>query len=129
MKRLERILAALTPKRWPVRWRLAAVSATLTLIILVIFAVVVGRLTSNRLQSDFNDELRDDRDADSQPRSASPRTLSAARPQCPSSPARARWPLAGNAGIRVVTPKRRIVSTSRLATPRLGPTPSRGDSR
>ena len=57
MKRLERILAALTPKRWPVRWRLAAVSATLTLIILVIFAVVVGRLTSNRLQSDFNDEL------------------------------------------------------------------------
>ena len=59
MKRLERILAALTPKRWPVRWRLAAVSATLTLVILVIFAVVVGRLTSNRLQSDFNDELRD----------------------------------------------------------------------
>ena len=58
MKRLERILAALTPKRWPVRWRLAAVSATLTLIILVIFAVVVGRLTSNRLQSDFNDDLR-----------------------------------------------------------------------
>ena len=59
MKRLERILAALTPKRWPVRWRLAAVSAALTLIILVIFAVVVGRLTSNRLQSDFDDELRD----------------------------------------------------------------------
>jgi len=58
IKRLERILAALTPKRWPVRWRLAAVSATLTLIILVIFAVVVGRLTSNRIQSDFNDELR-----------------------------------------------------------------------
>jgi two-component system, OmpR family, sensor kinase len=58
MKRLERILAALTPKRWPVRWRLAAVSATLTLIILVIFALVVGRLTSNRLHSDFNDDLR-----------------------------------------------------------------------
>ena len=35
MKRLENILAALTPKRWPVRWRLAAVSATLTLVILV----------------------------------------------------------------------------------------------
>jgi two-component system OmpR family sensor kinase len=58
MKRLERILAALTPKRWPVRWRLAAVSATLTLIILVIFAVVVGRLTSNRLHNDFNDDVR-----------------------------------------------------------------------
>jgi signal transduction histidine kinase len=58
MKRLERILAALTPKRWPVRWRLAAVSAALTLIILVIFAVVVGRLTSNRLHDDFNDDVR-----------------------------------------------------------------------
>ena len=59
MKGLERILARLTPKRWPVRWRLAAVSAALTLIILVAFAVVVGRLTSDRLQSDFDDELRD----------------------------------------------------------------------
>ena len=58
MNKLENILAALTPKRWPVRWRLAAVSATLTLIILVVFAVIVGRLTSNRLQNDFNDELR-----------------------------------------------------------------------
>src|SRR5436190_20805153 len=59
MNRLERVLAALTPKRWPVRWRLAAVSATLTLIILVVFAVVVGRLTTNRLQGDFDQELRD----------------------------------------------------------------------
>ncbi|MGH2965500.1 MAG: HAMP domain-containing sensor histidine kinase [Solirubrobacterales bacterium] len=58
MKRLERILARLTPKRWPVRWRLAAVSAALTLVILVIFAGVVGRLTSNRLQNDFNDDVR-----------------------------------------------------------------------
>src|SRR3954453_3894554 len=59
MKRLERLAAALPPKRWPVRWGLAAVSAVLTFLILVIFALVVGRLTSNRLQSDFNDELRD----------------------------------------------------------------------
>jgi two-component system, OmpR family, sensor kinase len=59
MTRPDRIVAALTPKRWPVRWRLAAVSATLTLIILVIFALVVGRLTSNRLQTNFNDELQD----------------------------------------------------------------------
>jgi two-component system, OmpR family, sensor kinase len=57
MKRLERLAAALTPKSWPVRWRLAAVSATLTLIILVVFALVVGRLTSNRLHSDFNDDV------------------------------------------------------------------------
>src|SRR5918994_5413422 len=59
MKRLEQLLAALTPKRWPVRWRLAAVSAGLTFLILVIFALVVGRLTSNRLEDNFNDELRD----------------------------------------------------------------------
>src|SRR5215218_1874601 len=59
MKRLERLAAALTPKRWPVRWRLAAVSAGLTFIILVIFALVVGRLTSNRLHDNFDDELRD----------------------------------------------------------------------
>jgi two-component system, OmpR family, sensor kinase len=58
MSRLERLVGALTPKRWPVRWRLAAVSATLTLIILVAFALVVGRLTSNRLQGDFNDDVR-----------------------------------------------------------------------
>jgi two-component system OmpR family sensor kinase len=46
-------------RRWPVRWRLAAVSAALTFVILVVFAVVVGRLTETRLQTDFNDELRD----------------------------------------------------------------------
>jgi signal transduction histidine kinase len=57
MKRLERIVEVLTPKRWPVRWRLAAVSASLTFLILVIFALVVGRLTSNRLQGDFNADL------------------------------------------------------------------------
>jgi two-component system, OmpR family, sensor kinase len=43
--------------RWPVRWRLASVSASLTLVILVFFAVVVGRLVSDRLQDDFRDEL------------------------------------------------------------------------
>jgi two-component system, OmpR family, sensor kinase len=58
MKRLEQLAAALTPKRWPVRWRLAAVSAVLTFLILVIFALVVGRLTSNRLRADFNQDIR-----------------------------------------------------------------------
>jgi signal transduction histidine kinase len=47
-----------TPQRWPVRWRLAAVSAALTLIILLGFAAIVGRLTSDRLESDFRDDLR-----------------------------------------------------------------------
>jgi signal transduction histidine kinase len=45
------------PWQWPVRWRLTAVSATLTFLILVTFAVVVGRLASDRLRSDFDTEL------------------------------------------------------------------------
>jgi two-component system, OmpR family, sensor kinase len=53
---VERAIA--TPQQWPVRWRLAAVSAMLTLIILVGFAAVVGRLTANKLESDFRDDLR-----------------------------------------------------------------------
>jgi len=53
---VERAIA--TPQRWPVRWRLAAVSAMLTLIILVGFAAVVGRLTANKLENDFRDDLR-----------------------------------------------------------------------
>src|SRR3954451_8563746 len=57
MKRLERLAAALTPKGWPVDWRLAAVSAGLTFIILVVFALVVGRLTTRRLHGDFNDDV------------------------------------------------------------------------
>jgi two-component system OmpR family sensor kinase len=46
------------PRRWPVTWRLAAVSASLTFVILVGFAFVVGRLVDNRLRDDFHDELR-----------------------------------------------------------------------
>jgi two-component system, OmpR family, sensor kinase len=54
---VERAIA--TPKGWPVRWRLAAVSAMLTLVILVGFAAVVGRLTTNKLENDFRDDLRE----------------------------------------------------------------------
>lgn len=45
-------------RRWPVRWRLAAVSAGLTLIILLIFAAVIGSLTSDRIRSDFREDVR-----------------------------------------------------------------------
>jgi two-component system OmpR family sensor kinase len=58
MRGPERLADALMPKRWPLRWRVAAASAALTLIILVAFAVVVGRLTSNRLHRDFRDDVR-----------------------------------------------------------------------
>jgi two-component system, OmpR family, sensor kinase len=47
----------LTPSRWPVRWRIASVSASLTLLILLVFAAVVGRLASDRLTSDFHDDM------------------------------------------------------------------------
>ena len=46
-----------TPSRWPVRWRIAAVSASLTLLILLVFAAVVGRLVSDRMEDDFRNEL------------------------------------------------------------------------
>ncbi len=46
------------PNRWPIRWRLAGVSAGLTLVILIGFAAIVGQLATDRLRSDFEDELR-----------------------------------------------------------------------
>ena len=46
------------PSRWPVTWRLAAVSAALTFLILVVFALIVGRLFADRLTDDFNNELK-----------------------------------------------------------------------
>ena len=45
-------------RRWPVRVRIAIVSATLTAVILIGFAAVVGRLVSNRIEGDFEDELQ-----------------------------------------------------------------------
>jgi two-component system, OmpR family, sensor kinase len=43
---------------WPLRWRLAAVSASLTLVILMLFGAVVGGVASQRIRDDFNSELR-----------------------------------------------------------------------
>jgi signal transduction histidine kinase len=54
--RAERL--ARRPEGWPLRWRLAAVSAGLTMAILVVFAVIIGRLAQDRIQDDFNEELR-----------------------------------------------------------------------
>jgi signal transduction histidine kinase len=39
--------------RLPIRWRLAVVSATLTGVILLVFAVAVGAFTTRRIDSDF----------------------------------------------------------------------------
>ncbi len=47
-----------SPSRWPVRWRLAGVSAVLTFVILLTFAAVVGKLSQERLENDFRNELQ-----------------------------------------------------------------------
>ena len=44
-------------ERIAIRWRLALLSAGLTLVILSGFAVVIGQVTSSRVRSDFNNEL------------------------------------------------------------------------
>ena len=56
MSRAERL--ARHPKGWPLRWRLAAVSAGLTMAILIVFAVVIGRLAQDRIRDDFDEELQ-----------------------------------------------------------------------
>ncbi len=45
-------------RRQPVRTRLAIFSGTLTAVILIAFAVVVGRLVTNRIEADFRDDLQ-----------------------------------------------------------------------
>jgi len=48
----------LRPRGWPLRWRLAAVSAGLTLVILMLFGAVVGGVATQRIRDDFNSEVR-----------------------------------------------------------------------
>jgi two-component system OmpR family sensor kinase len=45
-------------ERIPIRWRIALTTAGLTLLILVCFALVLGRVVGNRIHSDFRSELR-----------------------------------------------------------------------
>lgn len=44
-------------RRWPVRWKLTAISASLTFAILLIFGGVVGHIATQRVRSDFDQEL------------------------------------------------------------------------
>ncbi len=123
MKRLERILGRLTPKRWPVRWRLAAVSASLTLVILVIFAVVVGRLTSNRLQNDFNDDVRGFASTIAGQTQVQPTIHGPGRSMLASSEASAAWlRFHANSAIKVVHGNGRPIDggTARAGLPYLG---------
>lgn len=47
----------LHPRSWPVRWRLATVSAGLTLVILVLFGGAIGQIATQRIRDDFNNEV------------------------------------------------------------------------
>jgi signal transduction histidine kinase len=61
MERVGKLLAwwptPLRPNSWPVRWRLAAVSAGLTLAILLVFGAVIGQVATSRIRDDFNREV------------------------------------------------------------------------
>jgi signal transduction histidine kinase len=49
--------ARLRPSGWPVRWRLAGVSAGLTLVILLVFGAVIGEVATSRIRDDFNRQV------------------------------------------------------------------------
>ena len=48
---------AAATEHWPVRWRLAAVSAGLTLVILLSFGAVIGQVATQRIRDDFNRQV------------------------------------------------------------------------
>jgi two-component system, OmpR family, sensor kinase len=45
------------PRSWPVRWRLALVSSGLTLIILLLFGGLIGKIATERIRDDYNGEV------------------------------------------------------------------------
>lgn len=55
--RASRLRGPLRLRGWPVRWRIAATSAALTLVILLVFGVVIGQVATERIRSDFNREV------------------------------------------------------------------------
>ena len=61
MARLQKLAARwpmrLRPSSWPVRWRLASVSASLTFAILLVFGAVIGQVASSRIRDDFNRQV------------------------------------------------------------------------
>jgi two-component system OmpR family sensor kinase len=46
------------PRSWPVRWRLATTSAALTLVILMLFGGAIGKIATQRISDDFNNEVK-----------------------------------------------------------------------
>src|SRR5918995_3878706 len=112
---VERAIAA--QRGWPVRWRLAAVSAALTLVILLGFAAIVGRLTSDRLESDFREDLRSTTNE-----LALKIQLAGASGQDPSvQPGLSDFTLEEGAHARVITDSGEVLGESDENTPDFGP--------
>ncbi|HEX3238648.1 MAG TPA: ATP-binding protein [Solirubrobacterales bacterium] len=108
---------AIHPRSWPVRWRLAAVSSGLTLLILLMVGGAIGQITTQRIRSDFNDEVQ----------SAAQILASKARivtplfgePELQESPQLQAYVLSDDASARVYDLQGRMVGHAGLA--RLGP--------
>jgi two-component system, OmpR family, sensor kinase len=54
-----RRLVPISFQRWPIRWKLAIVSASLTFAILLTFGGIVGEVATSRIRSDFNRDLEE----------------------------------------------------------------------
>ncbi len=97
--------------RLPVRWRLAIVSAALTLVILMAFAVVIGKLTTDRIHLQFYREVSSTADGFASSLVASPDPLA----QCKQG-----VDPAGDTVIRLVT-ERGTALCQTPGAPNLGP--------
>ena len=107
-----------TRLRLPIRLKLAVVSAGLTFVILLLFAVVVGTFTERRLTSSFDDDLRATA-ADLQERFRIRRDLRG-QPQLATDDELLRTAASGGAAIRVVDHSGRVIRTA-SGGPELGP--------
>jgi len=107
-----------TRLRLPIRLKLAVVSAGLTFVILLLFAVVVGALTENRVKNGFNDDLRATA-ADLQEQLRVQRTLEGEPRLGLQSETTLRAAAAGGAAIRVVDRGGAVINQTRNA-PDLG---------
>ena len=107
-----------TRLRLPIRLKLAVVSAGLTFVILLLFALVVGALTENRVKNGFNDDLRATA-ADLQEQLRVQRDLSG-EPQLAFNSETLRAAAAGGAAIRVVNRVGTVIRQTSGA-PDLGP--------
>lgn len=109
-------------ERYPIRWRLASISALLTFVILSVFAAVVGELTVRRIRSDFDNQLVVSADNLAQQlRITGTDTDTGIAVRV--SPKLDQVAAVDNATIRILTPSFNVVQTTKNAPP-LGGTPS-----